>query len=904
MAVNFGGGYRDDPYAEMYADLLKERLKAGKGLQLAAANHKGGGSVIEGVLQGANAALGGFLEGKEERERQAAALAQQNAQAEAARLGMTTSGSGSGSGGVSAPGTRRSAASAGAGSDKGSDPAAPAPSFAAANPQVAPTMTLPPEVASGGADPSLGGSFGLNGPVSVASVTPEAVSPPIMGFGEGAPTDPRGGMQTGVFGLTGAGGAVPGANLASAGVTGPSTGQAMVLPPEAGRAAVVDALAASQAPSSAPAAQMPEGRAAILNAMIPPTGPKMLPGEAGSTDSSAVMPKLDPLPTPSGGSLGELIASGEGGYNSYNRGSAGDAGGKQIDFSKMSVGDVMERQALPKGSADSLFAVGKYQVIPGTMREAVTALGINPNAPFTPDLQERIYRDHLIAGKRPDVKAYITGQSDNQGAASLALAQEFASVADPSTGRSHYAGVGNNAASISSAQAGAALNRERHAYADNIAKGMSPEEAWRSLSSAQGGSPNPSGNGRVQVASNDPSAGFSAAARAAPAPVQVAEGGNAPRSITPQTQNAPQAAQSRSPFGAMPTLNDLIPNFEARRAAIQAGMSNANPLYRGVYIQQAQELSKEIGKAQEHIFSLTKEREMATYNQGEQNRRSDATIGAENMRHGERLGLDREKFGLDKDKAERERKADSWEPLITPDQRRMYGIQPSDTRAYRANPYGKLEVTAGETGAGPISVPKGNTLFDPITRQPIFTANDPEANQKAETELRKEMQQLPSYKNYAQAAPIYQSMRDTADRNTKSSDLNIVYGLGKMMDPTSVVREGEMIMVKNAASLGEWMNGVINQVNGGAALTPELRKQIMTEAHSRMKSYEEQFGRDADQYKTVIANGKLNGLNVLPNFAASELWSPTVQPQTQPTPGQPSIDDLMRERQKRAGGTR
>lgn len=56
--------------------------------------------------------------------------------------------------------------------------------------------------------------------------------------------------------------------------------------------------------------------------------------------------------------------------------------------------------------------------------------------------------------------------------------------------------------------------------------------------------------------------------------------------------------------------------------------------------------------------------------------------------------------------------------------------------------------------------------------------------------LRKEIQQLPSYKNLSQALPIYRSMAETAGRNSKASDLNLVYGLGKIMDPTSVVREG------------------------------------------------------------------------------------------------------------------
>ena len=184
--------------------------------------------------------------------------------------------------------------------------------------------------------------------------------------------------------------------------------------------------------------------------------------------------------------LGKLISKGEGGYNSYNRGVAGDAKGAQIDFSQMTVGEVMRRQDLPKNDPDRLFAVGKYQVIPGTMEEAVKSLKIDPNAKFTPQLQERIFADYLIDEKRPSVKAYITGQSNGEqglGKAQLALAQEFASVADPRTGKSYYDGdSGGNHSSITAKQVETALNTMREQYQKNVQGGMSATEAYRALS--------------------------------------------------------------------------------------------------------------------------------------------------------------------------------------------------------------------------------------------------------------------------------------------------------------------------------------------------------------------------------------------------------------------------------------
>jgi hypothetical protein len=69
------------------------------------------------------------------------------------------------------------------------------------------------------------------------------------------------------------------------------------------------------------------------------------------------------------------------------------------------------------------------------------------------------------------------------------------------------------------------------------------------------------------------------------------------------------------------------------------------------------------------------------------------------------------------------------------------------------------------------------------------------------TSLRKEVQGLPSYKNISQAAPIYKSMMDAVGRDSRASDVNMIYGLAKIMDPTSVVRESEMSVAQAIATL-------------------------------------------------------------------------------------------------------
>lgn len=160
--------------------------------------------------------------------------------------------------------------------------------------------------------------------------------------------------------------------------------------------------------------------------------------------------------------------------------------------------------------------------------------------------------------------------------------------------------------------------------------------------------------------------------------------------------------------------------------------------------------------------------------------------------------------------------------------------------------------------------------------------------------LRKEIQQLPSYKNLSQALPIYRSMAETAGRDSKASDLNLVYGLGKIMDPTSVVREGEMVMVKNTASLPDWLQGAIASLNGGAALTPQTREAIMREAYGRVQGYDQAFQQDTSQYQGIVERAKMNKADVIPDFGTFQEWKAPQQQeggkpptQTNATPARP-----------------
>jgi peptidoglycan hydrolase-like protein with peptidoglycan-binding domain len=120
--------------------------------------------------------------------------------------------------------------------------------------------------------------------------------------------------------------------------------------------------------------------------------------KVGTPAQTTPTPSTPSSPTPSsqtqGGTtvLSNLIGRGEGDYNSYNRGNAGDAG-KPLNLTDMTVGEIMRRQQLSHSDPNYLFAVGKFQMVgppANTMSETVKALGIDPNTKFTADLQEKM----------------------------------------------------------------------------------------------------------------------------------------------------------------------------------------------------------------------------------------------------------------------------------------------------------------------------------------------------------------------------------------------------------------------------------------------------------------------------------------------------------------------------------
>ena len=155
--------------------------------------------------------------------------------------------------------------------------------------------------------------------------------------------------------------------------------------------------------------------------------------------------------------IADLIAQGEGTWNSVNRGRAGDTPGgiKSItgrEFRQMTVEEVLWLQR------GSVYAVGRYQLIPTTMKLAVKWSKVAWSEKFTNEVQNKLFCT-LLSHKRPQIGRYLLGEGSLQLALD-SLAKEWASVAYRGP-YSYYSGIGGNRAHITMHQATVALNTGR-----------------------------------------------------------------------------------------------------------------------------------------------------------------------------------------------------------------------------------------------------------------------------------------------------------------------------------------------------------------------------------------------------------------------------------------------------------
>lgn len=142
------------------------------------------------------------------------------------------------------------------------------------------------------------------------------------------------------------------------------------------------------------------------------------------------------------GQLLDAIGAAEGAtydtmYGYAERPGGAFAGTKVTDLTIKEVQDLQKKMVANNGVSS---AIGKYQFIQTTLREAVKALGLDPNEKFSPEVQDKLAI--WLLKNRTSFDKWATGEGD-AAAFQNELASQWASVPNTS-GKSAYAGDGVN----------------------------------------------------------------------------------------------------------------------------------------------------------------------------------------------------------------------------------------------------------------------------------------------------------------------------------------------------------------------------------------------------------------------------------------------------------------------------
>ncbi len=123
--------------------------------------------------------------------------------------------------------------------------------------------------------------------------------------------------------------------------------------------------------------------------------------------------------------------------------------------------------------------------------------------------------------------------------------------------------------------------------------------------------------------------------------------------------------------------------------------------------------------------------------------------------------------------------------------------------------------------------------------------------------LRKEIDGRDAVKTYKNALPSYASALRSPD--TPAGDQDMIYAFAKIMDPNSVVREGEAASVANLGTLGQKIAGDLRkQLDGDGKFTPSLRAQLRQTIAGRVGEYNKAYTAERQFFRSIAER---NGLN-------------------------------------------
>jgi len=125
-----------------------------------------------------------------------------------------------------------------------------------------------------------------------------------------------------------------------------------------------------------------------------------------------------------------------------------------------------------------------------------------------------------------------------------------------------------------------------------------------------------------------------------------------------------------------------------------------------------------------------------------------------------------------------------------------------------------------------------------------------------EKDLRTEFQA--QVKPYVELGQAYQKIETAAKNPSPAGDIAMVYGFMKVLDPSSVVREGEFATAQNAGSVPDSVRNMYNKALNGERLNEKIRSDFLQQARNLVESQRVMSNDLMARYTDVAKNYKLD----------------------------------------------
>ena len=131
-----------------------------------------------------------------------------------------------------------------------------------------------------------------------------------------------------------------------------------------------------------------------------------------------------------------------------------------------------------------------------------------------------------------------------------------------------------------------------------------------------------------------------------------------------------------------------------------------------------------------------------------------------------------------------------------------------------------------------------------------------------------------------EAVTAYRKIEGGFGADSGPGDIAGIFGFMKMLDPTSVVREGEFATAENSGGVSETIRNLYNKALSGERLTPTVRQEILATAGTQLGAYQKRFNEVGSTYTDLATK-----FGVDPSTVVTPLEFPSVaSPQAQPGP--------------------